>query len=249
MKAFFSICLLSISCFVFSQQPDTLRNKNANSRQSESGGYLDEYYRTRGIKELPTSKNRVSWYPFAFFYSGFKLGYERAYSSNKSLNINVSYSLTEESHYYSNTSFWLNQSLKTTIYNFRELYVEIQPRFYVSSEAAKSENTAIPGSFYASPFLASRFATFTAASQELDVVTGIPFTKEDNYQAAAVAAGVIFGYNAIIEKRFSIDLYLGGGVLTSNANGKKYLSHPPIPINSYRIGIMLQPGFSIGILF
>lgn len=231
----------------FSQQLDSLRNNNSKPRSRD---YLDEYYQNRKSKSLPASKNRISWYPFAFFHSGFKMGFERAYRPNKTIAVNACFSSTEKSNYYSSSgvSAFGRDREQIDIHNFKELYVELQPRFYVSSEAGQTQSTCIPGSFYLSPFVLTRIAKFSAITRQIDPITGIEFMQESDYKAMAVAAGIILGYNAIIEKHFSIDIYFGGGISNANSDGKK-LSYPIFPVNSYRNGVTLQPGVSFGMLF
>ena len=72
-------------------------------------------------------------------------------------------------------------------------------------------------------------------------------TVKESYDIKQGEGGVIFGFQTIIHKALSIDLFLGGGVRGAQIDGKKY-DRFYVSDRGYT-GVVPKAGFSLGITF
>jgi hypothetical protein len=130
-------------------------------------------------------------YPFAFFGSSLKAGFEFYIPDNKSLNIVPSYTGSEYSNIYN-------------VYNLSTFMMEVQFRFFLN----KLGNNAPLNGFYVSPFIlysTSSFSDYLHTTQEI-------------LHASTFGAGYYIGYQHVFPGGLTLGFYGGGGAFSPSGD-------------------------------
>jgi len=169
----------------------------------------------------------VKFSPIQFLYNTFQLGYEQRMTKVSSFNISAGISYVDNDNKYT------------------EGYIgEFQYRYYILREETSTENTL--HNFFIGPYVTFKYFNMERKSYDYiwNGTTNISTTISEKDKFNAYNFGILAGINNVVAKRFHIDLYLGGGIRTSDASiFDKNFTDP-----GYK-GIAPKFGFDLGINF
>lgn len=175
----------------------------------------------------PAYKGIVKFSPIQFMYNTFQLGYEQPISKTSSFNISGGITYVDNDNKYT------------------EGYTgEFQYRFYVLSQETSPENSL--HNLYIGPYLNFKYFNMQSTTYEYiwDGTNNVPTTVIKKEKFNAYNFGLIAGINNIVAKRFHIDLYIGGGLRTSDAS----VFDQSMTDAGYK-GIAPKFGFDLGVNF
>lgn len=182
----------------------------------------DSLTKTNNIK-----KNLFSFYPFAIVGNSLAVSYERRIFSENALRLVLGFGSAEDSKYYSAK-------------DFSEFFSELQFRIY----PIKKKNDKLNYGFYLAPYLLAKTRSFTYTTYiQFPVFNDVTNKLNQN----AFSGGVLVGYNLMFLERISLDLYVGGGMMTTNTKTPESANNNPI--NQYIKGINFHLGFNLGVSF
>lgn len=150
--------------------------------------------RSFGIEsEYPAPKGIVSWYPIPMFFSHLMVGYENSLSQKTSLKGMFAFGAAQKSDFYN-----LN--------DMRSLHGELQFRFYPLGNGLRGP---FVGGFGLVKNMQGYYNNYYYGSNQT-------IKQTVNINATAGQGGFILGYQGTIKGVGSVEMFLGGGLLTSN---------------------------------
>jgi len=169
----------------------------------------------------------VKFSPIQFLYNTFQLGYEQRMTRTSSFNISAGISYVD------------NDTKYTEGYTG-----EFQYRYYILRDETSADNSL--HNFYVGPYLNFKYFNMERISTQYiwDGTNNLSTTLVEKDKFNAYNFGLLAGINNVVAKRFHIDLYLGGGIKTSDATiFDKNFTEP-----GYK-GIAPKFGFDLGVNF
>jgi hypothetical protein len=169
----------------------------------------------------------VKFSPIQFLYNTFQLGFEQRMTNVSSFNISAGISYVDNDNKYT------------------EGYIgEFQYRYYILREETSTENSL--HNLYIGPYLNFKYFNMERTTTQYiwDGVNNVYTDLVEKDRFNAYNFGILAGINNVIAKRFHIDLYLGGGIRTSDASIFDQNVYDP----GYK-GIAPKFGFDLGINF
>lgn len=177
----------------------------------------------RGESEYPAPKGIISWYPIPMFLSHLMVGYENSLTKKTSLKGMFAFGAAQNSDFY---------NLK----EMRSLHGELQFRFYPIG-------TGLRGPFLGGFGLVKNMQGYYTNSYYNSNQT---IKQTVNIDATAGQLGFILGYQGTIKGVGSVELFLGGGLLSSNYKKPDYNNYSYLDYNSTFGDQMLDP-FTTGV--
>ena len=163
--------------------------------------------------------------PLSFFSSTFQVSYERLTGSDKSLNFSAALTYKD--------------SENEAVTGYRG---EFQFRYFI----LQHETPRAKRKLYFAPFIFDQYTDVTEHGYYYYPYQG---PGDYSYKVNSFAAGVVGGVNWTFAKRFVMDIFVGGGVRTSNAkNINTYYYNDGLMGYAYK-GIFPRVGFDLGFTF
>jgi len=165
----------------------------------------------------------VSTYPFSFVGSSLAMGFEHRIGDKSALKVIPAYALSESNSFYN-------------VNELEEVYVEAQYRFYLGDQVLDGVFTG--------PYLLYKNMSFKSTSVTTNKIgnTGNPELK--SFSTSAINLGYFIGYQLVTNFHMSLELYVGGGMMSPNG---AYKQLPDNTFNVYKKGVVPHLGFSIGV--
>jgi len=216
---------------------DEIRQSNSmifNNNSPLENAILQSPLKISSLLEEPNPRFEIVFFPLSFFVSGLEAGIEFPVRDRQALRLSAGY-------FYSFTAGAYNNFGETSrngyFYSYNEMEgfrTEAQYRFYWYSDN-RTEN------YYITPF-----AVFKTVTLEANRSGGQLPPQQIELNSSAASFGVLFGLKAIMLKKMSVDINIGGG-MTPTRIGDYELAHIE-QINPYRRSIHFKGGFTIGLL-
>jgi hypothetical protein len=143
--------------------------------------------------DLPAPKGIVSWYPIPMFFSHLMVGYENSLSPKTSLKGMFAFGAAQNSELYN-------------LEDMRSLHGELQFRFYPLANGLRGP---FLGGFGLVKNMQGHYThTYYTGNQTV--------RQTVNVDATAGQLGFILGYQGTIKGVGTVEVFLGGGLLSSN---------------------------------
>jgi hypothetical protein len=191
--------------------------------------FAQEEPKEQPISPLQERKTILFAEPFSFIASGLQAGVERVFLPDRSIYVSLGYYLAE----------------KYGAYNSREMEgfkAETQVRFHIPVTARQNEIV------FLGPYANYRVIKLTQNVDSNDPVVPIIPINERRVTAQAAQIGVLAGYKVIFIRKFSVEAFLGGGLVIPTTDYPSDLFHLPL-VNPYQKGFNIKFGFSMGYMF
>lgn len=188
-----------------------------------------EEQKKKPLSPLQERKTTLFVEPLSFVASGLQVGVERVFLPDRSIFVSLGYYLAG----------------KYEAYDAREMEgfkAETQLRFHIPITTQQDEIV------FLGPYANYRVISLTQSVDFNDpVVPPIP-TNERRGTAQAAQVGVLAGYKVIFVRKFSIEAFLGGGLVIPTTDYDSDTFHLPL-VNPYQKGFNIKFGFSMGLCF
>ena len=172
------------------------------------------------------SKSVISFHPFSFFASNFKLGFEQKMSDKCAVKGIALYGLSD-------------RNVLLGVDDYTGYGIEGQVKYFPFEKG--------PAGFYGALFFYDKFASFTTNDYQYDYVTGTGSDVIKNYKMNASGGGVLFGGQMFVAKKVSIDFYGGGGPNIPSGDYASPSGQSGVMFNAFGKGIKPHFGFDIGL--
>lgn len=189
----------------------------------------------RGESEYPAPKGIISWYPIPMIFSHLMIGYENSVTQKTSLKGMFAFGAAQNSDLY---------NLK----DMRSLHGELQFRYYPSGNGLRG---IFLGGFVLVKNMQGKYSYYTNSYPY--------YTQSKNVNATAGQLGFVMGYQGTIKGVGSVEVFFGGGLLSSDYN-KPDSNNPNYnysdynktfadqSLDPYTTGVQWRGGLSFGIV-
>lgn len=201
---------------------------------------------TDAVEPAP-KKNSFKFTPQAFFVSTFMLSYERYIASGVTLQVTGGLMSAQKN----NNDSYTNSSGNNVDYKDKDKasggLVEGMLKYYFLK--GRSHMSGL----YAGPYTKYSKNRFQINSATYDPNTGYSNPSTIDYHIETIEGGAVFGYQVVIKNAFVMDMFVGGGVKSSNNTSPlTYTRHD----DSFHIlerqdysGVIPRAGFRLGFVF
>jgi hypothetical protein len=185
-------------------------------------------------------KNVIKMNFVGAFLGSYTLAYERVITKSASLQLSVGYRM-------------VNYTIQDYTYNYSGPTIVGEFRYYLTSSTMD-----LPKGFYLAPFV--RYGEYKWTITDRGNDSGTPGYYNGSYTTSTIGGGLMFGYQFLVAKRLTFDLFIGPQYKTKNASGIRF-NDPYVQANSYndpyapiidnktKEGVGVRTGFTLGVAF